>query len=132
MHILRHPCRLRGSVVRRQSIPRGAADGLEKVGAVGLEASTDLAHHPVGVSRGAAVDVVDDVLPMTELGIDQPIDQRVDLGLYGLRCVRNDLAIESRLERAFVEELWQTVEAHRVVKELGPAKLHAVQNVVDV
>ena len=69
---------------------------------------------------------------MAELGVHQPVDERVDLGLDHLRDVVHHPVRELLLEPGSVEELGQPSEADRLVEELHPALLHPEQAVVDV
>ena len=84
------------------------------------------------MGRGPAVDVVDHVLPMGELRVDEPIDERVHLGFDILRGVGHDLGFESLPELCLVEELWQPGNADGVVEELHPPQLHPAERIVDV
>ena len=132
LDILRHAPSLRHPIVRGHPVAGRAADRFEQTGAIGFKATADLAHHAVGVGRGASVDVVDHVLPMRELGVDEPVDQRVDFGLDRLRSVGHDLGLESLFEFRCVEELWQPRQADGLVEELHPALFHPEEAVVDV
>ncbi len=100
--------------------------------AVGLESSSNLTHHPIGVGGGATVDVVDHRLPLLKIRLHQPVDERLHLGFHILRCVGDDLGFEPSSERLLVEKARQATQPHGLVKEGETPLLHPEEHILDV
>jgi len=75
LYVLGHPLRLTNAIVGCKAVAGRATDCVQQARTVRVEAATNLAHHPVGMGCHPPVDVVDDVLPVSELRVHKPVDQ---------------------------------------------------------
>ena len=77
-------------------------------------------------------EVFRDVLPLPQVGVDQPVDELADLALDLLRRIGDHGLLEALLHAAAVEQVHDAADPHVVVEKLVAPLLHLEQDAIDV
>ena len=73
-----------------------------------------------------------DLLPLPEVGVDEPVDQLAHLPLDLARRVGDDLALEALLHARGVEQIEDPADAQHLVEIRVAARLHLEQRLLDL
>ena len=129
-------CKVAGflaSIERVDDLLRLAADRFNEAASIGVESTGfTVSNNAITILAAALGQVLRDVLPLAQVGINEPVDQLTNFALDLLRRIGDDLLLECLLNPAAIQQIEHSTDPHGVVEEVLASPLHLQQDSIKV